>query len=315
MLRLAQPLWSALLALTLFSGCSKQVKEPVPDLSAEFNATNAFRHVEQLVAIGPRYSGSPGIEKAKRYIEAQLSAAGLDIEFQVFDDDTPHGSRKFSNIIAYPKWRRGERIIFASHYDTKWIENVHFVGANDGGSSSGLLLELARVLAAHPMQPTPYFIFFDGEESLGEWGPTNGLFGSRYLVRAWQRRGELAQVRAMILADMIGDKTLDVGIPQNSSAKLAKAVFEASQELGYRGSFSLNSSMIADDHVPFIMAGIPSIDLIDFQFGSTPGLNDYWHTDQDTLDKISPQSIEIVGRTILKALPKAVRSLATTPQP
>lgn len=285
-------------------GCRQNAKEPMPDLSAHFDAENAFRHVENLVAIGPRHAGSPGIEKAKQYIESQLIAAGLDLEFQVFEDDTPLGPVKFCNIIAYPKWRGKQRILLASHYDTKLLEGVHFVGANDSGSSDGLLLELARVIANNPMQPTPYFVFFDGEESFGEYSETNGLFGSRYLVRAWKQRGDLQRVQAMILADLVGDKNLNVGIPPHSTPWLVKAIFDASAELGLRDHFGYGPNDVLDDHVPFLTAGIPAINLIDFEFGSAPGLNDFWHTEHDTLDKISPRSLEIVGRTILKALPK-----------
>jgi hypothetical protein len=298
------PLSLSLSLIFILLGCGKESVKPVPDLSSEFNATNAFAHVETLVAIGPRVSSTPGSAKAKQYIEAELNSYGLDVEFQVFDDETPMGTKKFCNIIAYPKWRGKERILLCSHYDSKWLDKVNFVGANDSGSSTGLLLELARVLTKHPMKPTPYFVFFDGEESFGEWSDTNGLFGSRYLVRAWKQRGELQNVRAMILADMIGDKDLNVGMPPSSTPALVKAVFDASQELGYRSYFSYQSSDILDDHTPFLRVGIPAVDLIDFEYGSARRLNDYWHTDQDTLDKISPRSIEIVGRTILKALPK-----------
>jgi hypothetical protein len=302
--------WSALrrcaATLSLFAllGCNKEQMKTVPDLSSEFSGSNAFCHVEALVAIGQRYAGSPGIEKARRYIEAELTKAGLEVEFQVFEDDTPKGKTKFVNLIAYPRVRGSERIILGSHYDSVWIDKVNFVGANDSGSSTGVLLELARVLAPHAMRPTPYFVFFDGEEPLGPWSSSNGLYGSRYLVRSWKQRGELAQVRAMILSDMVGDKHLNVGIPPHSTPALAKAIFEASAELGYRNHFSYMNSDMSDDHLPFLMAGIPSIDLIDYEFGSAPGLNDYWHTDKDTLDKISSRSLEVVGQTILKALPK-----------
>jgi len=285
-------------------GCAKEETKPLPDLSAQFNASNAWRHVEALVAIGPRHAGTPGIEKARRYIEASLHESGLRVEFQVFEDNTPKGKIKFVNVIAYPQWRRGPRILLASHYDTIDLGKVHFVGANDSGSSTGMLLELARVLAGHPMQPTPYFVFFDGEEPIGEWADANGLYGSRYLVRAWKQRGELASVRAMILADMVGDRNLKVRVPSHSTPSLVKAMFDASTELGYRGFFGYMSEDMSDDHVPFLRAGIPAIDLIDYEYGSAPGLNDYWHTANDTLDKISPQSLEIVGRTILKMLPK-----------
>jgi Zn-dependent M28 family amino/carboxypeptidase len=169
---------------------------------------------------------------------------------------------------------------------------------------------LARVLSQIPFDPTPCFIFFDGEESFGEWSASNGLFGSRYLVRSWKQRGDLYRVRAMILADMVGDKNLLIEAPPHSAPSLVKAIFDSSAELGCRSHFGYGATDILDDHVPFMAAGIPTIDLIDFDFGSAPHRNDYWHTDQDTLDKISPQSLDIVGRTILKALPKIVESTA-----
>lgn len=301
---------SAILFLLLaLLGCSKPKETPVPDLSSQFNATDAFRHVEALVAIGPRPAGSPGIEKAKLYIEEQLKSFGLDVEFQVFEDDTPRGRVKFTNIIARPRSRGKDCIILASHYDTKDLPGVEFVGANDSGSSTGWLIELARVLADQPMRPSPCFVFFDGEESFGEWSDTDGLYGSRYMVRAWKQRGELQRVRAMILADLIGDKNLNIGIPTQSTAMLVKAIFDASGELGFRSHFGYGLSDVMDDHTPFLQAGIPAIDIIDFEYGSAPGMNDYWHTDQDTIDKLSPRSIEIVGKTILRALPKIVAAL------
>lgn len=305
------PLSVALLFLAglFFLGCAKEAPRTIPDLSAQFNATNAFRHVEALVAIGPRHAGSTGVEKAKSYIEEQLKSFGLDVEFQVFEDDTPRGKVKFTNLIAHPRARSKEWILLGSHYDTKWIEGIHFVGANDSGSSTGVLLELARVLADHPMKPSPCFVFFDGEESFGEWSETNGLYGSRYMVRAWKQRGDLQRVRALILADLVGDKDLHINVPPHSTAWLVKAIFEASTELGYRNHFGYHENDVLDDHVPFLQAGVPAIDLIDFEFGSAPGLNDYWHTEHDTLDKLSPRSLEIVGRTILRALPKVVERL------
>jgi Zn-dependent M28 family amino/carboxypeptidase len=169
------------------------------------------------------------------------------------------------------------------------------VGANDGGSSTGTLLEIARVAAG---QPNLWFVFFDGEEAMVEYSNEDGLWGSKYFVENLKGKNAVRQIKAMVLLDMIGDKNLNVIV----TGSLVDKVFDAARATGFREYFKYAGNGMLDDHVPFLRAGIPAVDLIDFDFGSAPGLNDYWHTEKDTLDKISPHSMEIVGQTTLRLI-------------
>ncbi|MBM4152304.1 MAG: Zn-dependent exopeptidase M28, partial [Kiritimatiellaceae bacterium] len=176
-------------------------------------------------------------------------------------------------------------------------------GANDSGSSSGVLLELARVLQARAPYETEFMIaFVDGEECRTEYGPNDGLHGSRHLAQQIYEAGGAKMVEAVIVVDMIGDKDLNVTIPRNSSKTLIQEVFEAADSLGVRKTFRIGPGAIIDDHVPFLIANMPAIDLIDFEYGSKPGLNDYWHTPQDTMDKLSVDSLQLIGDVVFKMI-------------
>lgn len=225
---------------------------------------------------------------------------GLETEIQEFRDRSPAGEIAFRNVIGRLPGA-GERILlFGSHYDTKaGIPN--FEGANDSGSSTGLLLELARVLRARgPHAMDVWFVHFDGEECMVEYGPHDGLHGSKHLARTMEADGRLGRVAALILLDMVGDRNLTITIPRNSTPELVALAFDAARAEGVRRHFQLYPHPILDDHVPFFGRGVPSINLIDFHFGSAPGLNDYWHTAEDSLDKLSAESLEIVGRVALR---------------
>ncbi len=192
-------------------------------------------------------------------------------------------------------------IVLASHFDTKSGIAKNFQGANDSGSSSGILLELARVLKHRAPSETEFMIaFLDGEECRTEYGPHDGLHGSRHLAQQIYEAGGATKVEAVIVLDMIGDKDLNISLPQNCSRKLVKEIFYAAHELGVRPQFSIGPGSILDDHVPFQIAGMPVIDVIDFNYGSAPGLNDYWHTTNDTIDKLSVKSLQTVGDVVLK---------------
>ena len=265
-----------------------------------FDGQRAYRHVERLVGFGPRPSGSEALKESAGYIAGQLREYGLTVEDQEFHALAPSGPMKFHNVVGRTRQQgRGPArfIVIGSHYDTKRMPGIRFVGANDGGSSAGVLLEMARVAAA---RPNLVFVFFDGEEAQVEYGRDDGLWGSKFFVEFLKSEDRVPSIRAMILLDMVGDANLKITIPPNSSGELAQVTFDAARALGYRDSFGYRMQQILDDHVPFLQAGIPAIDLIDFEYGSAPGRNDYWHTDQDTLDKISPHSLEIVGRTALR---------------
>lgn len=209
---------------------------------------------------------------------------------------TPVGELMFRNVRGRIPGTGDRVVLLGSHYDTKTgIEG--FVGANDSGSSTGLLLELARVLQANGPQPLGIqFAFFDGEESRLRYGPNDGFHGSRHWAEAMEADGSLSNLAAMILLDMVGDRDLTITIPRNGTPWLTSLAFDAARTEGARQRFQLYPYTVGDDHEEFFARGVPAIDLIDFQFGSAPGKNDYWHTAQDTLDKLSAESLGLVGR-------------------
>ena len=288
---------SALLIAILLASCTPAPK----DWYKSFDSTRAFEHVRKQVELGPRPAGSAELTKAAGLIETELRQSGLAVHRQEFEvADTPRGKVRFCNIIgttgAWPPTR--DAILIASHYDTKWLPKIRFVGANDAGSSTGCLLEIARVLSTTRSGRDFVFVFFDGEEAFEDYTDKEGLYGSRRLAADMKADGSLARVRAMILLDMVGDHDLKITIP-SADPSLAKAAFDAAEALGFREHFTLLGTPMLDDHHPFQVRGVPCIDLIDFQFG--PG-NVYWHTDGDTVDKLSAQSLEVVGKTVLKML-------------
>jgi len=293
-MRVARTAFAFLLLLT---GCTPAAK----DWYKSFDSDRAFSHVRKQVELGPRPAGSPELDKAAGLIETELKSYGLKVHRQAFEvSDTPRGTVRFQNVIGTTgKWPpQNDFILLASHYDTKWMPQIRFVGANDAGSSTGCLLEIARVLSKVRSKMDYVFVFFDGEEAFVGYVGNDGLYGSRRMAGELKTGGSLARARAMILLDMIGDHDLKVAMP-NGDPTLIRAVFEAAQDLGVRDQFALMGAPLTDDHLPFQAEGVPSVDLIDFEYGPS---NAYWHTEQDTLDKVSPKSLEIVGQTVLKVL-------------
>ncbi len=300
-----------LLSIFALAACSKPreaEKPPPPQFDpARFDGQRALYEAASIVAVGPRESGSPGAKKASDFLLKRLLAIGVTAEIDVFTAPTPRGDVIFRNVVGRIPGSDPRIILLASHYDTK-SGIPGFVGANDSGSSSGALLELARVLSAGPrVGPTVQFLFFDGEECMEAYGPRDGFQGSRHHAWLLKRANIHTNVVGMILLDMIGDKNLTVTLPRNSTPFLLTSVLQAAREEGAREKFGLNAFDVGDDHVPFMNIGIPAVDLIDFQFGSAPGLNDYWHTPQDTLDKISAESLEVVGRVTLRVINDLLR--------
>ena len=260
----------------------------------EISGEKALAHVQRLVDFGPRPSGSEAIEKSRHYIEDQLRRSGWQVKRQVFIDDTPRGKVQFVNLIAqFPgQGNAAPSFLLCSHYDTKTFDAIKFVGANDAGSSTGLLLELARVIGQHPnLAAKIELVFFDGEEAYDRFSETDGLYGSRYFAR--QLQGSSAkQFRGGILFDMVGDRSLDVTLPVDSPPEIAKDIFAAAEALKLRNYFTYLDREMIDDHSPLNAIGIPTIDVIDFDFP-------WWHTAGDTIDKISPKSLQIVGSVAL----------------
>ncbi|HZS18469.1 MAG TPA: M28 family metallopeptidase, partial [Candidatus Udaeobacter sp.] len=246
----------------------------------------------RLVDIGPRPSGSEAIEKSRRYIEEQLRSFGWQITRQAFTDETPRGKVQFVNLIARFSGHQNAAPLFllCSHYDTKTFDTIRFVGANDGGSSTGLLLELARVIGRDPQLAAKIeLVFFDGEEAYDHFSETDGLYGSRYLAKHIEG---LKQFRGGIVFDMVGDRSLDITLPADSPPEMARDIFAAADALKLRNHFTYLDREMIDDHSPLNAVGIPSIDIIDFDYP-------WWHTAGDTMEKISAESLQIVGSVAL----------------
>jgi glutaminyl-peptide cyclotransferase len=286
------PLRLLALAFIVFS---QQSSASEAKMWEEFSGEKALAHVQRLVDLGPHPGGSEAIEKARDYIEEQLRHSGWQVTRQAFTDDTPRGKIHFVNLIArfggnaHPA---SPSFLLCSHYDTKLFDTIRFVGANDGGSSTGLLLELARVLGQHPgLARKLELAFFDGEEAYENFSETDGLYGSRYFARQLQSEGA-KDFRGGILFDMVGDRSLGITFPANTPAAMARDVFAAAEALKLRKYFSYLDRDLIDDHAPLNAIGIPTIDIIDFDYP-------WWHTADDTMDKISAQSLQIVGSVAL----------------
>jgi glutaminyl-peptide cyclotransferase len=268
---------------------------PVP--APAFDAGRAWEHLRQLVAIGPRPSGSPAIEQTRKYIKDQLTAIGLTAVEQTWEDQTPIDKVRMVNLIATIPGARKDRIVFTGHYDTKLFREFRFVGASDGGSSAAFLLELARALKARKSPFTIELLFLDGEEArLRDWAGTDNTYGSRHYVDVAKRDGSLATLKALVLVDMIGDRDLRIRRDTNSTPWLTNIIWETAKRLELDSVFIADSTRIEDDHMPFVAAGVPSVDIIDLDY-------EPWHTAKDTLDAVSARSLQMVGDVVLGALP------------
>lgn len=261
----------------------------------EFSGARALAHVQALVDLGPRPPGSDAIKRARAYIRENLQATGWEVLEQPVTRQTPRGAVTFVNLIARRpnEWFREGVYLVASHYDTKIFDSIRFVGANDGGSSTGALLELARVLDKHRgLAAQVELIFFDGEEAYERFSSTDGLYGSRYFASQARKAKKTGIYRGGILLDMVGDRDLTITLPLDSPAKLAQGIFAAAEALKVRDHFTYYRDDVLDDHSPLNAVGIPVIDLIDFDYPP-------WHTGADTVDKLSAQSLQIVGSVTL----------------
>jgi len=276
----------ALLAILLAASAS----------AATFSGAAALDFTRHAVAFGPRPPGSEANHKLQAYILAQLKSDGCQIIEDPFTANTPKGAIAMRNIIAKFPGRSGRAIVVTGHFDTKLFPGRKFVGANDGGSSTGLLLELAHVLARQPRKDDVYLVWFDGEEAIREkWEGEDNLYGSRHLADRWSKDGTLVRIKALMNVDMIGDKDLGIKQDTQSDAGLRKLVWSTAAELGYSAYFPEDTIAEDDDHMPFVKMRVPAIDIIDVDYPA-------WHTDQDTLDKISAQSLEIVGTVVVEVI-------------
>lgn len=272
-----------------------------------FDSARAWKDLERIVALGPRPAGTPALEEQRKLIEGELKAAGLEPRREAFRAKTPLGEFEMANVYAdlAAQDPKAERVILASHFDTKLAKDRFpepFVGANDGGSSTAVLLELARVLKKGGPRALSYrFLFLDGEEALRwDWAGEDNCYGSRHHAGELAKSGEAARVRAFVLLDMVGDKDLRLLRDTNSDRRLQELFFGAARKAGLAKHVDGTQEEISDDHLPFMKQGIPSLDLIDLEYGP---YNRYWHTAEDKLDKCSRESLEVAGRVVLLGLP------------
>jgi hypothetical protein len=291
------PRLAAILTCALLAACHSGAggASPVANIWTLYDGDRAFTDVKTLVDIGPRPSGSAILEQARTYITTEVEKAGWTVQRQDFDDDTPHGKIRFSNLIAtFGGDNTTQQAIICSHYDTKWFDAIRFVGASDGGSSTGALIELARVLAKDPgLAKRVELDFFDGEEAIVEFSEIDGLYGSRYYARTLRDSGRFKQFKFAILWDMMGPKNLDITLSPDSPSDLLRGILDSADALQLRQDFTLFDRDIYDDHVPLQhIDEIPAIDLIDFNYPP-------WHTAYDTLDKLGPDSLRAVGAVTL----------------
>ncbi len=264
----------------------------------EFNGARAMDYERKIVAFGPRPPGSAALRNLRAYILAQLKPFGCEVTQDSFTAHTPGGPVAMVNIIARFPGKSGRAVALTGHYDTKKMAGVRFVGADDGGSSTAFLLEMAETLAGMPHNDDIYLVWFDGEEAFGQWSDTDSLYGSRHLAERWAADGTLGRIKALINVDMIGGKDLHVMNEGNSSPTLRRLIWSTAEHLGYGKYFLTEESATEDDHMPFVKMGVNAVDLIDFDTSKKT----YWHTPEDTLDKLATHSFEVLGAVLTEVL-------------
>ncbi|MFZ3216113.1 MAG: M28 family peptidase [Candidatus Acidiferrales bacterium] len=272
---------------------------PPADQTGGFDGAKAYDHVAKLVSFGPRPPASDALHRSQEYILAQLHADGCDVDQDDFHASTPKGEVLMKNIVAKAPGTGQGIILLLTHYDTlSSVEN--FVGAEDSGSSTGLMLEMARNLCGKKGPNLVWIAFLDGEEAFVDWNQNDDhTYGSRELSARMAVSGDLKRIKAVILADMVGQYGLVLPRDSNSTKWLTDLVWKTAARLGYKDIFVSQETAIEDDHQPFLARGVPSVDVIDLNDYITEG---YWHTPQDTLDKVSPRSLAIVGYVILESV-------------
>ena len=271
-----------------------------------FDGAKALEYTRQFVSIGPRWPTSPGHVKAEDFLRSHF--AHDQLEEDKFLATTPAGAMMMNNFIVRFPGRKAGEIVLATHYETNYpLRNINFVGANDGGATTGLLMAIAdrmRDEMAHSKDHkldgySVWLVFFDGEEAIHEWSDSDSTYGSRHLAARWGRDGTLSQIKAFLLTDMIGDKDLDILRESRSTNWLVNMVAQAAKKFGDERYFFQKDMAIEDDHLAFLNRGVPSIDIIDMDYGPD---DSYHHTAQDTMDKISAKSLTIDGDVILETI-------------
>ena len=277
---------------------------PLAAPAQHFNGAKALDYARQFVAIGPRWPTSQNHAKAEAFLRTNFQHDQL--EEDTFTANTPIGSVNMRNFIVRFPGKKNGVIVLGSHYETNYpLRNINFVGANDGGATTGLLMAIGDQLREEVTRRkqldgySVWLVFFDGEEAFQTWSQSDSTYGSRHLAAKWGRDGTLPRIKAFILADMIGDKDLDIQRESNSTDWLVALVRQAAHKFGYDRYFFQKEEAVEDDHLPFVQRQVPSIDVIDLDYGPN---NSYHHTAQDTMDKISARSLTIDGDVFLETI-------------
>jgi len=289
--------------LCVFAALPLSCASPPPE---GFNGGRAFDDLRRIVALGPRPSGSAALARTRAEIAKQFKAVGLTIEEDNFTAFTPRGRVAMTNLLVRIQGEDKRIVVVSGHYETKLENGFQFVGANDAGSSTAFLIELGRVLAMRKNKLTYWIVFFDGEAAMVDFSESDGLYGSRHLVQKLAATGELGRIEALINVDMVADADLNIHREGGSTGWLLDRIWNNASRLGYSRYFEDSTRYYVDDHIPFVQAGVPAVDLLDFEYGPR---NRYWHTAQDTIDKCSPLSLTIVGRVVLATLEDLESSL------
>lgn len=289
----------SLLAALVLAATAHAVAQSSSRNLPQFDGARALEITRHYVAVGPRWIGSPGHAKAEAFIKDQFRHDHL--EEDTFTTATPAGPMTMHNFIVRFPGKKDGVIVLATHYETNYpLRNIHYVGANDGGSTAGLLIEMASYLRGRTLDGySVWLLFTDGEEAVQNWTAADSVYGSRHLAEKWQADGTLKRIKAFILADMLGDRDLDVQRDLNSTPWLEDLVLEAAAQYGWQSYFFQRKTYDEDDHIPFVHRGVPCADLIDLDYGYQ---NAFWHTADDTMDKLSAKSLTIAGDTILETV-------------
>jgi glutaminyl-peptide cyclotransferase len=279
---------------------------PAADATGGFDGQQAYQYVSDLVAIGPHSAGTEGNRRAQQYIIGKLQSFGCPVDQEDFSSPTPIGNVMMKNIVVKVRGASPDIVMFATHYDTKKLDG--FVGANDGGSSTGVMLELARLICRRKNALTVWIAFFDGEEAFNfDWKDPDNTYGSRELAARMALSGDLEKLKALLLADMIGGRNLKILRETDSTAWLTEMVWSTAIRLGYGDVFVNQKNEIDDDHSSFLRRGASAVDIIDL---AGPQRDGYWHTLADTLDKVSPKNLAMVGHVLIATLPELEQKFA-----
>ncbi len=299
------------LAVLVTSVLFPDTSEAIAQTTARISGASTFAVAKQYLDVAPkRWVGSPGHAKAVDFIKSHFKpeADKGDFDIDSFSASTPAGLLPMQNLIVRYPGKKDGVIVIGSHYETNYpLRDLNFVGANDGAATTALLIELGAYLRAHPpMGYSVWLVFFDGEEAIQSWSAADSLYGSRHLAAKWSSNGTLPKIKALLLADMVGDKDLNIDRDANSTPWLLDLLSVAAKNTGHSGSIFKNATQVEDDHIPFVKRGVPSLDIIDLDYGPPTAEHPeggFHHTEMDTLDKVSPRSLQTSSDLFLALLP------------